>query len=171
MVWMGAGITMQTNMKRGGSSFIATYTSNAHGQEISLATRFPGEIRCLDIGEDAVIVQKGAFLAAQPSVRLSEHVSMHMGGENAKNNFIFQRLSGEGIAFIAIGGGLIERILSAGEMIKADIANVALFEESISFQTAIISDFQNTVSGGEGLIFAMLTGPGKVWLQTLPASI
>jgi uncharacterized protein (AIM24 family) len=107
---MSTGIAMETDTKRSGSPFRATYTSSAYGQEIGIASRFPGEIQGLDIGSGAVIVQKRAFLAAQLSVMLSAYVSMHLGDEHAKDSFIFQRLSGAGMAFIAIGGSLIERV-------------------------------------------------------------
>ena len=167
MVWMGADIAMKTNKKRGGSPFRATYTARVCGQEIGIASRFPGGIQCVDIGGGAVIVQKRAFLAAQPSVNLSAHVSMRLGDENTKGGMAFQRLSGAGIAFIAIGGSVIERTLHEDEKIKADTANIAAFEESVSFQTEIISEFQNTFCGTEGMLLSTLTGPGRVWLQTM----
>ena len=108
MVWMSAGIAMTTHAKGAGSPFTATYISGGDAQEIGIAGRSPGGVLCLELGASAVIVQKSAFLAAQPSVRLSAHVSMHLG-EGAKSSFAFQRLSGSGVAFIAVSGGTIGR--------------------------------------------------------------
>ncbi len=166
MLWMSRGIVMETKPKRGGSPFTAVYTSREYGQEIGIAARFPGEILVLNLSGSAIIMRKEAFLAAQPPVVLSAHISMNLGDDN-EANISFQRLSGAGMAFIAIGGSMIERVLGQGETIKADTANIAAFEESVSFQTQIISDFQNTIYG-EGLFLSTLTGPGKVWLQTMP---
>ncbi len=165
MIWMSFGIAMETGAKRGGSAFTASYTSREYGQEIGIAGRFPGEILVLNISGRDIVVRKEAFLAAQPSVSLLAHVSMNLGDENDAS-VTFQRLSGAGMAFIAIGGSLIERVLSAEETIKADTANIAAFEDSVSFQTRVIGDFKNTVFG-EGLFLSTLTGPGKVWLQSL----
>jgi uncharacterized protein (AIM24 family) len=169
MVWMTPDIDIEENKKRGGLPFTAAYTSRSNGQEICFASRFPGGIQVINIGGSAVIVQKGAFLAAQPSVKLSAHVSMNMGDESGAS-VSFQKLSGAGLVFVAIGGGVIERELGPEETIKADTANIAAFEESVSFQTQMISDFQNTIFG-EGLFLSTLTGPGKVWLQTLPGHV
>ena len=129
----------------------------------------PGEIQIINISEGPVIIQKKAFLAAQPSVKLATHISIQIGDDQNSGNFVFQRLSGDGIAFVAIGGSLIERTLNPSEIINANIANVAAFEESIAIQTKLIDAFKNMGSGGGGMLLATLTGPGKVWLQTLTA--
>ncbi len=170
MVWMSADISVQARPQPAGPPIMAVYTANAPGQEISLATRFPGEIQCLEMGAVSIIIQKEAFLAAQPTIRLSEHSTVHLGGEHAQHHFAFQRMSGAGTAIIAIRGSLVERTLGPGEVIRADVAHLAALEERVSFQMAVIAGFQDAVPEGGGRLLATLTGPGKVWLQTLPAS-
>ena len=166
MVWMSGDIIIETNTKHGGSLFTAAYTAQTDGQTIGIASPYPSEIKALNISNGAVIIQKRAFLAAQPSVTLSAHISIQLGEGQNSGSFVFQRLSGTGITLIAAGGSLIERTLSPAETIKTDTANIAAFEGSISFQTEIVAGFKNS-RGGEGLLVSSLTGPGKVWLQTV----
>jgi len=179
MTWMDSGITMTTNMQggfmkglgrmlSGESLFMATYTSNAPGQEITIASTFPGSILALELSGNAVIAQKSAFLAAQPSVELSATMTRGItagffGGEG----FIMQRLSGSGTVFLEIDGSLVERTLAPGQTIKVDTGNVAAFEESVNYSTEMVKGFKNILFGGEGLFLTTLTGPGKVWLQTM----
>ena len=179
MTWMDTGITMTTNMQggfmkglgrmfSGESLFMATYTSNAPNQEIVLASSFPGSISVIELNGVSVIAQKSAFLCAQPSVTLSAFVNKSMGaGFFGGEGFIMQRLSGAGMAFIEIDGSLVERTLAPGETIKVDTGNVAAFEETVNFQAEMVKGFKNILFGGEGLFLTTLTGPGKVWLQTM----
>ncbi len=179
MTWMDRGIVMETNMKgglmkglgrmiSGESLFMATFTSQAADQEIVIASSFPGSICALDLKGSGIIVQKSGFLCAQPSVMLSAHVvrglaSGLFGGEG----FILQRLTGFGTALIEIDGSLVERVLAPGESIRVDTGNVAAFEESVVYQVETVKGFKNILFGGEGLFITTLTGPGKVWLQTM----
>jgi uncharacterized protein (TIGR00266 family) len=180
MTWMDRGIVMETNMKgglmkglgrmfSGESLFIATYTANMPNQEIVIASTFPGSIAPIELnGSRSVIAQKSAFLCAQPSVTLSAFVvkgitSGLFGGEG----FILQRLSGVGTALIEIDGSLVERMLAPGEMIRVDTGNVAAFEETVQYQAEMVKGFKNILFGGEGLFLTTLTGPGRVWLQTM----
>lgn len=179
MTWMDTGITMDTNMRgglmkglgrmfTGESLFMATYTSTAPNQEIVIASTFPGCILDIDVGRGPIIVQKNAFLCAQTTVELGTYVAKGLkaglfGGEG----FILQRLSGTGIAFIEIDGSLVERTLAPGETIKVDTGNVAAFEESVQYQAEMVKGFKNILFGGEGLFLTTLTGPGRVWLQTM----
>lgn len=180
LAWMDSGITMATNMQggllkglgrmvSGESLFMATYTSNAPEQEIVVASTYPGSIVDIDVAGVNIIAQKTAFLCAQPSVTLSAYVNKSItsglfGGEG----FILQRLSGAGKVFIEIDGSCIERILAPGERIKVDTGNVAAFEETVTYQAEMVKGFKNILFGGEGLFLTTLTGPGKVWLQTMP---
>jgi len=179
MTWMDSGITMTTNMQggfmkglgrmlAGESLFMATFTSSAPGQEITIASTFPGSILALELNGNAIIAQKSAFLAAQPTVELSATVTRGIaaglfGGEG----FILQRLSGTGTVFLEIDGSLVERTLAPGQTIKVDTGNVAAFEESVNYQIEMVKGFKNILFGGEGLFLTTLTGPGKVWLQTM----
>lgn len=179
MTWMDTGIKMETNlhggfmkgigrMFSGESLFMATYTSYAPNQEIVIASTFPGCILDVDVGRCPIIAQKSAFLCAQPTVTLSAYVARGLkaglfGGEG----FILQRISGTGIVFIEIDGSLVERTLAPGETIKVDTGNVAAFEETVQYQAEMVKGFKNILFGGEGLFLTTLTGPGKVWLQTM----
>ena len=179
MVWMDSGIAMQTNMTggmmkglgrmlSGDSLFMATYTSSLPDQELAIASTFPGSIADIDLNGNAVIAQKSAFLCAQPSVTLSAHVTKGLraglfGGEG----FILQRLSGFGKVFIEIDGSLVLRTLAPGQVLKVDTGNVAAFDESVGFQAEMVRGFKNVLFGGEGLFLTTLTGPGRVWLQTM----
>lgn len=179
MVWMDSGIVMETNMKgglmkglgrmfSGDSLFMATYTSNAPNQEIAIASTFPGSIIDIDMNGNAIIAQKSAFLCAQPNVTLSAHVTRGIGaGLFGGEGFILQRLSGLGKVFLEIDGSLVERTLAPGETIRVDTGNVAAFDESVGYQAEMVKGFKNILFGGEGLFLTTLTGPGRVWLQTM----
>lgn len=182
MTWMDNGITMTTNMKggfmkgigrmlSGDSLFMATYTSNAPEQEITIASSFPGAISAIKLSNTAIIAQKSAFLCAQQNVVLSAYVNKSiraglLGGEG----FIMQRLSGSGMMFIEIDGSLVEKVLAPGEKVIVDTGNVAAFEESVNYNAEMVKGFKNILFGGEGLFLTTLTGPGKVWLQTMTIS-
>jgi uncharacterized protein (TIGR00266 family) len=179
MAWMNDGIVMETNMKgglmkglgrmmSGDSLFVATYTSTLPNQEITIASSFPGDIVSIKLEGQSIIAQKSAFLCAQPSVTLSAHIAKGVktglfGGEG----FILQKLTGMGHVFLEIDGSLVERVLKPGERLKVDTGNVAAFEESVDYQAEMVKGFKNVLFGGEGLFLTTLTGPGKVWLQTM----
>jgi uncharacterized protein (TIGR00266 family) len=179
MVWMDGGIVMETNMTggfmkglgrmfSGDSLFMATYTSSAPNQEIAIASTFPGSIIDLDMNGSAVIAQKSAFLCAQPNVTLSAHVTRGIGaGLFGGEGFILQRISGFGKVFLEIDGSLVQRTLAPGETIRVDTGNVAAFDESVNYQAEMVKGFKNILFGGEGLFLTTLTGPGRVWLQTM----
>ena len=116
-----------------------------------------------------MIVQKSAFLAAQPGVDISVHFSKKLGvGFFGGEGFIMQRLSGNGIAFIEIDGELIEYELQAGQQIVVDTGNVAGFSAGVQMEIKQVPGMKNMFLGGEGIFNTVLTGPGKVWLQTMP---
>jgi uncharacterized protein (TIGR00266 family) len=179
MIWMDAGINMETNMKgglmkglgrmfSGESLFMATYTGTAPGQEITLGSTFPGHIIAVDIGAMPIIAQRGAFLCAQPSVTLSAYVtksikSAFFGGEG----FVLQRLNGAGMVFLEVDGSMVEKTLAPGQVLKVDTGNVAAFQETVQYRAEMVKGFKNILFGGEGLFLTTLTGPGKVWLQTM----
>ena len=182
MTWMDSGITMETNMSgglmkglgrmfSGESLFMATYTAHVPEQEIVIASAFPGHIVCVDVSRCPIIAQKSAFLCAQPSVGLNAYVARGLkaglfGGEG----FILQRISGVGLVFLEVDGSVVERVLAPGETIKVDTGNVAAFEETVQYQAEMVKGFKNILFGGEGLFLTTLTGPGKVWLQTMSLS-
>lgn len=179
MVWMSPNIHMET--KGGGlgrmfskafsgeSMFQNIYTAKGNGM-ITFGSSFPGAIKPVIIDSThEMIVQKSAFLASTSGVNLSIHFNKRFsaglfGGEG----FIMQRLSGSGIAFVEIDGELIEYNLVQGQKIVVDTGNVAGFETTVSMEIQQVPGLKNKIFGGEGLFNTVLTGPGKVWLQTMP---
>ena len=179
MTWLTDNIVMNTNMKggffkglgrmlTGESVFMATYTAQADGAEITLASSFPGSIVAVDISNGNMIIQKSAFLCAQPTVELSMYVNKNIGsGFFGGEGFVLQKLSGKGLAFFEIDGACCEKELASGEVLKVDTGNVAAFEEQVKYEVEKVKGFKNVLFGGEGLFLTKLTGPGKVWLQTM----
>ena len=181
MVWMSPNMQMET--KGGGlgrmfskafsgeSMFQNVYTARGAGM-IAFGSSFPGRIVALTIAPgQEMIVQKSAFLAAQPGVELSIHFNRKLGvGLFGGEGFIMQRLSGRGVAFVEIDGELVEYELKAGEQLVVDTGNVAGFTEGVQMEIQQVPGMKNKLLGGEGLFNTLLTGPGRVWLQTMPIS-
>ncbi len=180
MVWQSPNVKMET--KGGGvgkmftkalsgeSMFQNIFTAQKGAAMITFGSSFPGKIIPLEIGPGKeMILQKRSFLAAEASVELTIHFSKKMGtGFFAGEGFIMQKLSGQGIAFAEIDGDLIEYHLDAGEKLVVDTGNVAGFEISVSMDIQQVPGLKNKILGGEGLFHTVLTGPGTVWLQTMP---
>lgn len=179
MVWMSPNINMET---RGGglgrmfskafageSMFQNIYTAMGSGM-IAFGSSFPGMIKPINIGPgQEIIVQKSAFLAAESGVNLSIHFSKKLGaGLFGGEGFIMQRLSGNGTAFIEIDGELIEYELKAGQQIVVDTGNVAGYSPSVQMDIRQVPGVKNMLFGGEGIFNTVLTGPGRIWLQTMP---
>lgn len=149
--------------------FMNVYTAREDGM-IAFGSSFPGSIKALDISPDhEVVVQKRSFLASEMGVDLSVFFNHKaktgiFGGEG----FIMQRLSGEGTAFIEIDGGFIEYQLAAGQQMVVDSGNVLGFVGGVTMDVQRIHGAKNIVFGGEGLFNTVLTGPGTIWLQTMP---
>lgn len=180
MSWMDTGIDMSTNMKggigkalgrmfSGESLFIATYTATQNNREIVFASSFPGHILAVELdGVSSIIAQKNAFMCAEDGVDVSAHIVKGMaGGFFGGEGFVLQRFSGYGHAFIEIDGSVSEKVLRRGEKIKVNSGNVAAYEESVRYEVETVRGFKNIFFGGEGLFLTTLTGPGKVWLQTM----
>ena len=181
MVWMSPNMQMETSggglgrmfskVLSGESMFQNIYTAKGNGF-IAFGSSFPGQIKPLQISRgQEMILQKSAFLAAQSGVELSIHFSKKLGvGLFGGEGFIMQRLSGNGIAFVEIDGELIEYELHAGQQIVVDTGNVAGFTPSVQMEIRQVPGMKNMLLGGEGIFNTVLTGPGKVWLQTMPIS-
>lgn len=180
MSWMTDGIRMETNAKggllkglgrvlSGESLFMATYTAEQPEQYITIASSFPGTIKCLELdGSLDYICQKNAFLCAQEQVVLSAYTVKGMtGGLFGGEGFILQRLHGTGCAFVELDGSVREITLAPGEKLKVDTGNVAMFESTVGYAVETVKGFKNMLFGGEGLFLTTLTGPGKVYLQTI----
>ena len=181
MVWMSPNMAMETSggglgkmfsrALSGESMFQNIYTARGQGM-IAFGSSFPGKIMPLNIGPgQEMILQKNAFLAAESTVDLSIHFSRKLGaGFFGGEGFIMQRLSGRGVAFAEIDGELVEYDLAPGQQIVVDTGNVAGFSPTVTMDIQQVPGLKNKFLGGEGLFNTLLTGPGKVWLQTMPIS-
>ncbi len=168
----GGGIgKMFSKALSGESMFQNIYTAKGDGM-IAFGSSFPGRILPLEITpERTMILQKNAFLAAEPTVELTITFKKKMGaGFFGGEGFIMQKLSGHGMAFVEIDGELMEYTLEAGQSLLVDTGNVAGYEESVSMDIHQVEGLKNKLLGGEGFFHTRLTGPGKVWIQTMPIS-
>ena len=181
MVWMSPNMQMQTHggglgrmfskAFTGESMFQNTYTANGAGM-IAFGSSFPGQTKAVTIAPgQEMIVQKSAFLASEAGVQLSLHFRKNLGaGLFGGEGFIMQRLSGSGTAFVEIDGSLVEYDLKPGQKIVVDTGNVAGFSVGVQMEIQQVPGVKNVLLGGEGLFNTVLTGPGRVWLQTMPIS-
>ena len=147
------------------------YTAKADGI-IAFGSSFPGKILPIEISNGhEFILQKKAFLASEIGVELSTHFNKKLGaGLFGGEGFIMQKVSGNGFVFAEVDGELIEYSLGAGEQMIVDTGYVLGFEGSVKLDIQQIKGFKNIALGGEGLFNTVLTGPGKIWLQTMPIS-
>ena len=182
MVWQTPNVAMDTKgggigkmfskMLAGESMFQNIFTAKGGPGMVTFGSSFPGKIIPLQIqpGQE-MILQKSAFLASEVGVQLSIHFSKKLGsGFFGGEGFIMQKLSGSGIAFAEIDGELVERQLAPGEQLLVDTGNVAGFESTVAMDIRQVAGLKNKFFGGEGFFNTLLTGPGKVWLQTMPIS-
>lgn len=182
MVWMtpnmemtttgGGGIgKMFSKALTGESMFQNIYTARGEGM-ITFGSSFPGQILPLEVTPGrSFILQKSAFLASEAGVQLSMHINQKLGaGFFGGEGFIMQKLTGNGIAFAEVDGELVEYTLAPGEQLVVDTGYVMGFELSVSMDIQQVKGLKNMVLGGEGLFNTVLTGPGKIWLQTMPIS-
>lgn len=179
MVWMSPNMEMETTggglgkmfsrAFSGENLFQNIYTARGQGM-IAFGSSFPGKIIPLEIGPGReMILQKKAFLAAERGVDLSIHFNKKLGtGLFGGEGFIMQRLSGQGTAFAEIDGDLVIYNLAPGQQMVVDTGNVAGFETTVSMEIRQVPGLKNAFFGGEGLFNTVLTGPGKIWLQTMP---
>ena len=182
MVWMSPNVEMQTSaggmgkvfgrLFSGESIFQNIYTARGGPGLIAFASSFPGAIRAVRITPDRpVVVQKSAFLAAEPGVELSVFFQHRMaagffGGEG----FIMQKLSGNGMAFIEIDGYGEEYSLAPGQQMVVDTGNLAMMDATCSLDIQAVKGVKNMLFGGEGVFNTVVTGPGNIILQTMPIS-
>lgn len=182
MSWMTDQMEMETNMQgglmkgigrmfSGESLFMATYTAKAPNQEITLASAVPGEIKMFEIRPGyEIIAQKGAFLCATPGVELKAFVTNVKGGLFGGEGFILQHYTGQGLVFCELDGAIQEIELQPGQKMVIDTGNVAAWESTVTYNSQMVKGFKNVLFGGEGLFLTTLTGPGKIWLQTISIS-
>lgn len=182
MCWMSPNMKMETStggigkafgrMFSGDSMFQNRYTAMGGDGMIAFASSFPGSIRALNIAPgNNMIVQKSAFLASEATVELSVHFHKKLGsGLFGGEGFIMQKLSGQGVAFIEIDGYAVEYELLPGQSMVIDTGYLAAMTESCRMEIQTVPGVKNMLFGGEGIFNTVITGPGKIILQTMPVS-
>jgi uncharacterized protein (TIGR00266 family) len=185
--WMGAAIQMTTHtqfagggglfgvLKRvagGGSIFMTEYRSLASGAELAFATKLPGHIVPVEVspGHEYMIHRHG-FLCATSQIQIGVGFQQSLGaGIFGGDGFLLQKVSGIGTAWLELSGELVIRDLQPGETLRVHPGHVGAFQSGVSFQITTVPGIKNMIFGGDGIFLAALTGPGRVWLQTLPIS-
>ena len=170
----GQGIMGALKRKVGGSSFLfSTYTAQGSAGMIAFASKLPGSILPIDTGRGAeYMVHRRGFLAGTPGIQISAGFQQSFsagifGGEG----FILQRIGGEGRAWIELSGEVVDYELAAGESLRVHPGHIGMFESSVAFQVMRVQGIANRYFGGDSHHFGVLSGPGKVWLQSMPMPI
>ena len=182
MAWMSPNMQMETNaggigkafgrLFSGESLFRNTYTAKGGPGMIAFASSFPGSVRAFEVGPgQEYIFQKSAFLASETGVDLSVHFHKKLGsGLFGGEGFILQRLSGRGIVFAEFDGYIMEYELEAGQQMVIDTGYLAAMTAGCQMEIQSVPGVKNMLFGGEGLFNTVITGPGHIWLQTMPIS-
>ena len=183
MSWMSPNMKMETTtnggigkafgrMFSGEAMFQNRYTAQGGNGMIAFASSFPGQIVAKEIGPGRdLIVQKSGFLASESGVDLSVFFQKKLGaGFFGGEGFIMQRLSGQGIAFLEFDGHIVEYELRPGQQIVIDTGYLAAMDATCSMEIQTVPGLKNMVFGGEGVFNTIVSGPGHVWLQTMPIS-
>lgn len=167
---MGAGKRLLT----GESLFMTAFTNLGYNKaRVTFAGPYAGKIMALDLQQlgGKVICQKDSYLCAAKGVSVGIEFQRKLGtGLFGGEGFIMQKLEGDGLAFVHAGGHVIEKDLKAGESLRIDTGCIVAFTSGIDYDIQMVRGVKNAIFGGEGLFFAVLQGPGKIWLQSLPVS-
>lgn len=184
MMYMQDGIVLNTEMQggmfgglkrmiAGESFFLTTFTNKGDGKkEVSFAAPYPGKILPLDLATTGpMICQRDAFLCSSYGIQVTVTFTRKLGaGFFGGEGFILEKISGNGIGFIHAGGTIIEHKLDMGEKMNVDTGCLVAFQESVDYDIKSVGGIKSILFGGQGIFFAQLTGPGIVYLQTLPFS-
>ncbi|MCD5411275.1 MAG: TIGR00266 family protein [Thermodesulfovibrionales bacterium] len=185
MMYMTSGIEMQTSsggglfkgfkrMIAGESFFITAFLHNGRGKgHVAFGAPYPGRVIPLDLSRlgGEFLCQKDAFLCAAQGIEIEVAFTKKIGaGLFGGEGFILQRLVGSGMAFVHAGGTIIKKELQANETLRIDTGCVVAFSTSVKYDIQFVGGFRNTLFGGEGMFFTKMTGPGTVYLQSLPFS-
>jgi uncharacterized protein (TIGR00266 family) len=181
MSWMSSSVVMNTNtggglgkmfgrMVSGSSIFVVDYSAPQGPGTAGFSARFPGKIVPILLAPgQSIIMQKHSFLVAEKSIELSVAFNRKLGsGFFGGEGFILQQFTGPGLCFAELDGEIIEYDLAPGQTMSIHPGHVGMFEPTVSFDIQMLRGFTNILFGGEGLFLATLTGPGKIWLQTMP---
>ncbi|MEM5947538.1 TIGR00266 family protein [Spirochaetia bacterium 38H-sp] len=185
MMYMDEGIVMQTKMDGGiwggfkrmltGESFFITNFINESNKikKVAFAAPYPGKVVALDLAQfgGSFICQKDSYLCSAYGVDIDVVFTKRLGaGFFGGEGFILQKLSGDGLAFVHAGGTIIKKELASGETLRVDTGCVVAMQPGVDYDIRFVSGFKNALFGGEGLFLTTLTGPGLVYLQSLPIS-
>jgi uncharacterized protein (TIGR00266 family) len=185
--WMSSSIQMMTHTQMmggggifgairrvagGGSLFMTEYRAVGATGEVAFATRVPGHIVPVEVnGGHQYFIHRHGFLCATSQIELGVGFQQSLGaGIFGGDGFLLQKISGQGVAWLELSGELIVKDLAAGEMLRVHPGHVGAFQGTVSFQITRIAGIRNMIFGGDGIFLALLTGPGRIWLQTLPIS-
>lgn len=183
--WMSSSIQMTTHtqlagggglfgvIKRvagGGTLFMTEYRAVGGPGELAFASKLPGHIVAVEVGAGReYMIHRHGFVCATPQVQIGVGFQQSLGaGIFGGDGFLLQRVNGQGTAWIELSGELIVKDLQAGETLRVHPGHVGAFQSGVSFQITTVPGIKNIIFGGDGLFLAALTGPGRVWLQTLP---
>lgn len=182
MTYMTSGMKMDTNTGggllkglgralSGDTIFLNFFTAESNNEQVGFSSCTPGKIMPIQLnGSNTIIGQKNAFLAAEESVDVDIYFKKSLGaGIFGGEGFVLQKFSGNGMLFLEIDGEVLEKELQPGEKLLVDPGHIAAMEETVDFDIERVKGAKNILFG-EGLFFSRLTGPGKVWLQTMPIS-
>lgn len=191
MSWMTQSMQMETGLGSGGSGgllgalgkmaksavtgesiFRNKYSAQGGAGEIAFASSFPGDIMCFNTSEKAIVAQKSSYLANTIGVNMDIFFQKKLGaGFFGGEGFIMQKFSGNGMVFLEINGSVVEYDLAPGQSMLIDTGYLAAMEDTCSVDVETVKGIGNVLLGGEGLFNTKVTGPGKIWIQTMPANI
>ncbi len=183
--WMSQAIAMTTHtqygggggffgaIKRiagGGTLFMSEYQAQGYQGEVAFATKIPGHIVPIEVGPGhEYLIHRHGFLCATPQIQLGVGFQQSLGaGIFGGDGFLLQKITGNGTAWLELSGEVVIRDLRPGETLRVHPGHVGAFQANVSFNITRIQGIRNMFFGGDGLFLASLTGPGRVWLQTLP---
>ncbi|MBO0912492.1 MAG: TIGR00266 family protein, partial [Acidobacteria bacterium] len=185
--WMSSSIQMTTHtqfagggglfgvlrrVSGGGSLFMTEYRADGARGEVAFATKLPGHIVPVEVSPShEYLIHRHGFLCATPEIQISVGFQQSLGaGIFGGDGFRLQRLGGQGTAWLELSGELVVRELQPGETLRVHPGHVGAFQSSVSFDITTVPGIKNMIFGGDGIFLAALTGPGRIWLQTLPIS-
>jgi uncharacterized protein (TIGR00266 family) len=183
--WMGSSIQMTTHtqfgggggiwgaLKRvagGGTLFMTEYRAVGAPGELAFATKLPGHIVPVEVGPGReYMIHRHGFLCSTPQVQIGVGFQQSLGaGIFGGSGFVLQHVGGQGTAWLELSGELIIKDLQPGQMLRVHPGHVGAFQTSVNFEITTVPGIKNMIFGGDGIFLASLTGPGRVWLQTLP---
>lgn len=183
--WMSAGIGLHTSTQKGGGQgflgvfkraagggtlFMTEYTATGQGGMVAFATKLPGQILPVTVGPgQSYLVHRHGYLCGAPTIELSMAFQRSLGaGIFGGAGFILQKMAGTGQAWVELGGEVVIYDLQAGETMRVHPGHVGMIEQRVNFDITTVPGIKNALFGGDGLFLAALTGPGRIWLQSLP---